>query len=284
MVSLFKGIVLAVALLLPAAGAAAGEGPWTTEHPLVVVHSAQTPPMAYLGFNGEAKRLLVDYWRLWSKVNGVPIKVVLVDWPETLRMVRDGEADLHAGLFYSDERAQTLDFAPPFFNLDAALAVRAGLHIRSMDELGDRTLGVLDKGYSAYYVRSRYPELNRKEYSSAADLVAGAVAGEVDAMIIERITLVHLLGELGKLGEFRMQDVLYSQEVHPAVAKGKKALLELVERGMLAIPAKERERTFRRWTIPTGSATPWLSMLLGMAVAVALGLVVFLLFQRRAQD
>jgi len=283
MVSLFKVIVLAMALLLPAAGAAAGGGPWTTEHPFVVVHSAQTPPMAYLGLNGEAKGLLVDYWQLWSKVNGVPIKIVLVDWPETLRMVRDGEADLHGGLFYTDERAQNLDFGPSFFELDAALAVRTGLNVQSMDELGDRTLGVLDKGYSAYYIRTHYPQLNRKEYSSAADLVAGAVAGEVDAMIIERVTLVHLLGELGKLGEFRMLDVLYAQEVRPAVAKGNTAVLELVEQGMRAIPTKELERVFRRWTIPHESVTPWLSMLLGIALAVALGLVAFLLFQRRAQ-
>ncbi|MEF2232096.1 MAG: transporter substrate-binding domain-containing protein [Pseudodesulfovibrio sp.] len=273
--------VFVVAALLVFAGGAGAAAQWTDEHPLIVVHSAQTPPMSFIGFDGEKKGLIVDYWRLWSRVNRVPVKLVLVDWPESLRMVLAGEADVHGGLFLSGERKRFLDFAPPYFELDAALVVRADLNIRSLAGLGDHAVGVLDHGYSASFVQARFPGLKRREYPTAAALISGAVAGEVDAMILERVTLVHLLGEMGKLGDFRMLDVLYTRSVHPAVAKGNAAVLELVERGMRAIPAKELERAFRRWTIPNGSGPSWLIALLGMGIAIAAGLLGFLLFQGR---
>ena len=274
---------LAAALMLAFAPRAGAVGPWTDDHPLVVAHCTQTPPMAYIGFNGEQKGLIVDYWRLWSRINRIPVKLVLADWPESLRMVREGRADVHGGLFFSEERARFFDFAAPYFELDAALAVRSTLDVQSMAELGDHPVGVLASGYSNSFVRSRHPGLNRREYPTMDALAQGAVSGEVDAMIIERVTLVHLLGEMGRLDEFRMSDVLYTQSVRPAVAKGNAEVLALVEQGMRAIPAKERDRVFRRWTIPARSGPSWLAALLGMGIAVAGGLLACLLFQGRAR-
>ena len=277
----YRNYVYAMALLLAWAAYACASEPWTEEHPLVVVHSTQTPPMAYVGFNGEQKGLIVDYWHLWSRVNHVPIKLILTDWSESLRMVGDGRADVHGGLFFSEERAQFLDFAPPYFELDAALAVRSTLDVHSIAQLGDHVVGVLASGYSNSFVRTNYPGLNRREYSTMAAMSRGAVSGEVDAMIIERITLVHLLGELGKLGEFRMLNVLYTRPVRPAVAKGNTEVLALVEQGMQAIPTKELDRVFRRWTIPVDSGPSWLLALLGMGIVVVAGVLGLVFLQGR---
>ena len=281
MLKVYRICFWVVTLLIACAARAEAAGPWGEDNPLVVVHSTQTPPMAYIGFNGEQKGMIVDYWHLWSRVNHVPVKLVLVDWAESLRMVREGRADVHGGLFFSEDRAQFLDFAPPYFELDAALAVRASLAVHSIAELGDHAVGVLASGYSNSFVRANYPGLNRREYSTMAALAQGAVSGEVDAMIIERVTLVHLLGEMGRLNEFRMPEVLYTQPLRPAVAKGNTEVLALVEQGMRAIPAKDLDRVFRRWTIPVVSGPSWLLGLLGMGVAVAAGILGLVLLQGR---
>ena len=266
---LFRAVLLLLILCSASTPYAYGQ---ESVKPLVVVHSARTPPLSYLGFDGEQKGLVVEYWRMWSRQNHIPIKIVLTDWAETLRMVRDGEADIHGGLYLTAERQKYFDFAPSYFDLNAAVFVRKGLGIDSMDELGSREVGVLDKGYSEYYLEKNYPQVARRVYPNASTMVADAIAGNIDAMLCECPTITYLLGMQGKLHEFDMLEPLYTRATHPAVVKGNKELLALVEKGMATIPEAECERVFSRWTIPQSSSGVWLKVIL-----VGVGLLVFVL-------
>ena len=62
-----------------------------------MVHSNSTPPLSYVGLNGDPEGLVVDYWKAWSSASGNAITFVQAEWPETLEMVRDGRADIHGG-------------------------------------------------------------------------------------------------------------------------------------------------------------------------------------------
>lgn len=249
--------------------------------PLVVVHSSRTPPLAYVGFNGEKKGLVVEYWRMWSRQNGIPIKIVLAEWAETLRMVRDGRADIHGGLYVTSERRQYLDFAPTYFDLNAAVFVKKGLGIDSMDGLGSREIGVLDKGYSEYYLKKHHPRQPRRSYASASAMAEDAIAGNLDAMLSECPTMTYLLGKYGRLQDFDMLKPLYTRPMHPAVVKGNDELLALVEGGMKRIPSKECERVFSRWTIPNSPSSTWLKVILGFIVLLVGGLVFHMFYRPR---
>ena len=267
-------------LILFCAGAAHAQDQGEME-PLVIVHSSRTPPLSYLGVNGESKGLLVEYWRMWSSLNDIPVKIVLTDWAETLRMVRDGEADIHGGLYLNAERQKQFDFASSYFDLSAAVFVRTGAGIGSMKELGDREVGVLKRGYSDYYLEKYYPRLKRKTYPNAASMVADAVAGNLDAMLSECPTITYLLGAQGRLREFDMLEPLYTRSILPAVAKGRTDLLSLVEKGMKRIPDKEWERVFSRWTIPNSSLGAWLKVILASVVILVFGLLLHLIRRPR---
>ena len=247
--------------------------------PLVVVHSSRTPPLSYVGFNGEQKGLVVEYWRMWSRQNHIPIKIVLTDWAETLRMVRDGDADIHGGLYMTAERQQFFDFAPSYFDLNAAVFVRKGLGLDSMDDLGSREVGVLEKGYSEYYLEKNYPQVARRVYPNASTMVADGIAGKIDAMLCECPTITYLLGMQGKLQEFQMLEPLYTRPIQPAVAKGNAELLALVEKGMATIPEAECERVFSRWTIPHSSSGVWLKVIL-VSVILLVFVLSFRIFYR----
>ncbi|WP_419788357.1 transporter substrate-binding domain-containing protein [Pseudodesulfovibrio sp.] len=251
---------------------------WDGNRPLVIVHSRNMPPLSYIGTYGEPKGLIVDYWKLWAKVNGLPIKIVLVDWPETLRMIKDGEADIHGGMFYTKARAQLFSFAPSFVEMDSAVTVRKDSPVKSMDDLKGTAVGVLDRGYAAQYLSDFYPHIVQKPYIGSAQIVRGALHGEIDAFLTERVTQVHLLGEEGKLDDFRMLEVLYTREIQPVVSKGNEKMLEVVKRGMDAIPRHELDRTFRRWTIPSSSIPPWLIVVAAISIIIlAGGVLVFML-------
>jgi len=276
------GSVVIMCLLSVCAGAGLAAAPqWDGVRPLIVVHSRNMPPLSYLSAYAEPKGLIVDYWALWSRTNNVPVKMVLVDWPETLRMIREGEADVHGGMFYTKERAREFDFEEPFIEMDSAVAVRKELPVRSVEDLKDVTLGVLDHGYAAQFLNDAYPGMRQKSYKGTAQLVRAALSGEVDALLTERVTLVHLLGEAGRLDEFRMLDVIYRRGIRPVVAKGNRTMFDVVKKGMEVIPARELERTYARWTLPASRVPSWLVVLGSFALLVLVGGLFFFLFRLR---
>lgn len=249
------------------------------EKPLIVVHSGNTPPLSFVGLNGEMKGMVVEYWQLWSKRNDIPIKIVFADWPETLRMIRDGEADIHGGMYFSEGREKNFDFARAYFKLDAAIFVRKELGIESMDDIGTHPVGVLQKGYSEQFLMREYPELQRKSYASASHMMEAAISGDIDVMLCECATMTYLLGQRGENNNFIMLEPLYSRPVQPVVAKGNTALIDLVEKGMDNIPAKESERVFRRWTIPASTYGTWLLVVL-VSLFVLTASLLLLMFLR----
>jgi len=259
------------ALVLVWGEVASGNTNQWEDRPLIVVHSNNTPPLSFVGLNNEPKGFVVDYWRTWSNKNGIPIKFVQTDWPGTLRMMRDGEADIHGGLYFNEERDEFLDYADSYFDQEAALFVRNSIGIKDISELGDRPVAVLDQGYSEFYLKEKYPELILKPYKTSKHMVAAAIAGEVDALLTESATLVYQFGTNAKINEFSPIGILYERPLRAAVAQGNTDLLRLVEKGMANLSTRDREHVFNRWIVV--EAYPgWLlpTIILGGVVVAAL--------------
>lgn len=246
--------------------------------PLIVVHSNNTPPLSYLGLNHEPKGLVIDFWHAWSEVNGIPIKFVLTDWPGTLKMIREGKADIHGGLYYNDDRADFLDYAPAYFDMDAALFVRKSSLIKSVDDVGSHPVAVLDQGFSEFYLRKNYPEMILKPYKTSKHMAQAAVDGEVDALLTEYTTLIHQLGAQAQTDKFKPIATLYKHSLRPAVRKGNTELLEVVEDGMANMSSDRLEHVFSRWTIAKPGRSGWFvfGVGLGGAAVVIMGLFLFL--------
>jgi ABC-type amino acid transport substrate-binding protein len=252
-----------------------------TGRPLVVVHSNNTPPLSYVGLNREPEGLVVDYWKAWSFASGNAITFVQAEWPETLEMVRDGRADIHGGLYYSEERDRYLDFSEPFFSMDAAIYVRKSLGIHSLMELGYTPVAVLELGYSESYLRKSHPWIRQKAYKSSEQMVEAAFAGEVDVLLTEHTTMVNHLGTRNKLEEFIPIKTLYSRSICGAVAQGNAGILQLVKDGEAKITAKKRERLFSHWVVLSSSTSNWLVAILVVGATVLIGAILFALFHNR---
>lgn len=275
----FCAIVILLALIaVGAQSVLAGDA--TREEPLVVVHSDNTPPLSFVGYNGEPKGLVIDYWRAWSLTTGIPIKIVQVSWPETLEMVRDGRADIHGGLYYSDERGRFLDFSDPFFTLEAAIYVRKSLDIRTMNQLGDLVVAVLNQGYSEYYLKRHHPEVNIRVYDSSNLMAEAAMTGEVHALLTEKTTLVHQLGSQGMLDEFVALDTLYRRDIRGAVAAGNQALLKRIREGEIKLSSRDRDKIFSQWVVLGSSTSGWLVVALVAGFIALAGAALFAIYPR----
>lgn len=79
--------------------------------PVTVVYPEVMPPYTFLDDAGEAQGLAVDMLRLWSQKTGVAIRWVSAPWEEGLQLMREGKVDIHASLYYTEERDAFLDYA-----------------------------------------------------------------------------------------------------------------------------------------------------------------------------
>ncbi len=276
--------ICALAVLPLGLGIAPAEARDWADKPLVVVHSDNTPPLSSMGLNKEPKGLVIDYWRAWSAKNGIPVTFVLTDWPGTLQMIRDGKADVHGGLYFNEERDEFLDFASPFFEMEAALFVRKGLGIQYVAGLGNRPVGVLEKGFSEFYLRKNYPELNLLPFKTSRHMAQAAVGGDVDALLTEYTTLIHQLGAVAKVDDFIPLKTLYAHSLRPAVAAGNEELLNIIEEGEAKLSSRDFERIFSRWTVAKPLFNSWVLPAVGLG-ALFTGVLACLFFnlKRRRQ-
>ena len=86
---------------------------------LVIAISRDTVPFHFIDEKGNPAGIIVNLWRLWSQKTGIAVEFKNASWHDTLAMVRDGQADVHAGMNYNPERDEYLDFTTAWSKSDS---------------------------------------------------------------------------------------------------------------------------------------------------------------------
>ncbi|WP_112479213.1 transporter substrate-binding domain-containing protein [Vibrio variabilis] len=88
---------------------------------LVVTNSKAWKPYSFIDESGQPAGILVDFWKAYGEANGVDIEFQLVDWQESIDRVKHNQADIHAGLLWSESRAKYLAYGRTLFAIDTQL-------------------------------------------------------------------------------------------------------------------------------------------------------------------
>ena len=105
-------ILAAVLSMAAARTAASADG-------LIIVYNAGAAPLEFEDAASRPAGLLPDLWWLWANKTGRQIEFVKADTvDESLQMLKDGQVDLHAGLFRTAARETFLDYSEPLLALD----------------------------------------------------------------------------------------------------------------------------------------------------------------------
>lgn len=222
---------------------------------IVIVHNLDNPPLKYVDEQGRAAGLLIDIWRLWASKIGVDVEFRAAGWDETLRMMREGEADIHAGLFFSEERDGYLDYASsPLFDLKYNLFFHKKIiGLNRIEDLMGLQIGV-PKGSTKQLIAERLPKAALAIFDSFPQLYEAARKDEIKAFISPPLNYHYYLNKRGESSNFRYRpdQVVYSPSYRGAVQEGKSELLTLVNQGLAQITPGEREAIERRWLIDSG--------------------------------
>lgn len=229
-------------------------------------------PLSYLDDENQPQGVLIDYWRLIARQLHRNIEFKLVDWQQSLDMVRDGQADVHGGLFESEARQSYLKFSSDLIPLSTRLFVSAKLNARSFSDLGNVQVGITRGGYEVEYVRKHFPDIHLKKFSNNAELVSAAVNGEVLAFVADYPVGMFYLHRYGSPELFSVVYTLYTKQLKTAVPLSDSTLLGQINTALAGISKDDRENVTQKWMRTETVVPSWL-----ISSLIITALLIFLL-------
>jgi polar amino acid transport system substrate-binding protein len=219
-----------------------------TQQVLTIVGSRNMPPFSMLNQAGEPVGVGVDLWRLWSEKTGKPVRFRLTDISRSLEEMRDGRADLHAGLLLSKQRSAWLEFTRPYLETPAYLyALFKNGEARSLSDFSSSRIGTQGP-VPQHLFKKLFPQATQVVFENIPQMIRAVERNELDAFIADRPSSDFALLQLGMRGDFVTLDKpLFEIALRAAVPKGNLELLEAVNNGLAAISRKEIENILDRW-------------------------------------
>lgn len=241
---------------------------------LVVTNSASWIPYSFISSRQQPNGLLIDLWRLFGEKNNVEIKFELVDWSDSLELVRQGKVDVHGGLTISETRANFLQFSSPIIRVRTLLFCSVQSAVADISEIGNRVVGVVAASYEEEFINTHFPDTVLRAYPNSQQMVSDAVAGNIEAFVADHPTGYYRLIMMDALDRFEEKDTLFVEDISVAVNKGSKALLDSINKGFAKVTAREKAAIRSRWFIPEQPMPKWI--LPTVTASAVLGLLVIL--------
>jgi PAS domain S-box-containing protein len=217
---------------------------------LVVVYRLDSAPLQFRNSQGEADGVFIDLWKIWSKKTGIPIEFLGAYNKEAQMLLKEGKADVLAGLFSNARREQFLDFSDPVLSTSYYLYVRENLKdIETVDDMGNHSVAVTAASYHEDYLRKNFPELPLQLYKGYQEVFSAAAREEMDALVTQPLYLQYIASKLHLHLPYRqVAPALYERAYRAAVRKGRENLLSSINQGLSLISSEERSEISTKWT------------------------------------
>ncbi len=218
---------------------------------LAIAYNPGVAPLKFVDAQGQPAGLLIDTWRLWSEKIGIPIRFVEAkNFDDSLQMVRDGRADLHAGLFRTKAREAFLIYSKPLIQVDYHLFTHPALRpIHKLEDTAGIIIGVQRGGTTEQMVRAVVPPDRVRTFEAFSDLFEAAIGGDIKVFVATPVGLLYFLNTTDhpNIFQYNKNFPLYSQVYHTAVSKDREGLITSINAGLAAISSNDRETLETRW-------------------------------------
>ena len=243
-------VAILYAPLCPAADPKASVNPAVNK--ITIAISTDTVPFHFIDDQGRPAGIIVELWQLWSRKTGIEIGFISAPWSETIAMVIDGHADVHAGLTYNPERDRTLDFGEPLTLSDSFFFFHNHIFgINTVDDLTPYRIGIVKGTHEAAILESVLAGATLVEYDNRETLYDAIQQGDIRVFADVEQMARHFLTQRGIAHEYRynQDSPLDKNGLYPAVADGN-AILTVIQKGFEQIAVQERAAIERQWISP----------------------------------
>ena len=242
--------------------------------PVVLVHSTDYRPLFYVDESGVSQGLLIDYWKLWAKKTGVPVRFEPNMWHDCIERARTDRNVIIPGVFYTPERDAFLDFSQTFMDIKTSLFVRNAIQADSLSDLAGKTVGVTRKDRAESFLAKNYPSLKLRTYDGFKAVVQAADAGEIDIFAMDHPIARYYLKEFNATEAFITFRTLYVGKFCAGVQEGNSELLLLVNNGIEQVHKQEIDNIFGKWLSRSGfirtQTVQWIMVIAGAVVFIVI--------------
>ncbi|MFJ9989449.1 transporter substrate-binding domain-containing protein [Pseudomonas putida] len=286
---------LAMAAYDPAAlQLSAAEQRWIDDNPVVrVVMDEQLLPLSYRDAKAGLQGLSLDILQLIGQRTGLRFEVQDTGTIEQMiGWVRQGRAQVIAGLPYSPQRARELSFSRAYLSASRVLVTREDAPgPASLAGLEGLRLGVILGSAVPDLVTQRYPGIRLQAYGGPLEALHGVSRGQVSAAVLTYDDARTMIARWYP-GRVKIAASVSLPPAHFALAtaRGEQELQSILNKALLSLAPQETDALVRRWRNPLivgdGVWSRYRGKILG-GFAAALGLLllalVWIRYLRRLQ-
>jgi len=238
-------------------GAAQGDISFTQDerdfiknHPEVIVGGEEDwPPFDFVR-DGKYVGVANDYLGLLEKNTGITFQVETGhSWRELLQLMASKQIDLLPMLYWSEQRLTSMHFTKPYLTVRHYVFVAGKAKgIDSMRGLEAKTVAI-PKGYAQIeLLKLEYPKIHVLEVGSPLEAIDAVVTQRADALIENTALVSHLLKEHNIQGiKPAFATDLGVSQLYMAARKDWPLLRDIIQKGLDAITAEEKNRIAHTW-------------------------------------
>src|SRR5918998_3390542 len=203
--SISVALVLAIALVLTGCGGGGGGqgggGGGGGGEQITVASDIAYPPFEFEK-NGEPVGFDIDLMNEIGKRAGFTPEFKNVTFDGIIPGLGNNLYDAGASAFtITEEREQKVDFSDPYFNADQSLMVQSDSPIKSLDDIGDGTVGV-QLGTTGELTAKEFKEQGKitgeiRTFDTFTDAAAALENGQIDAIINDVPTSAYTADQSG---------------------------------------------------------------------------------------
>ncbi len=253
---------------------------YAQEKPLRVVLDHDYPPFTYFDEEGNLSGILVDFWKLWEERTGIAVELIPVEWAKAHEMMHNKEAEVIDTVFYTEERAQYLDYTQATFSITSSLYYAEILGpMNSLENFTPYLIGAKEKDALIDIAKTSNPNLSFRLYKNYADIVEAAKRKEIEAFLMDDPPANYYLVQHGLLHHFRRLPLPTTNAFHLATWKGNTKVLALLNKGLAQFSSQELEGLLSQYLVKVERIPSWLFPLLLLGgTGMAILLSIFFLF------
>ena len=224
---------------------------------LKVVLSADSYPYMFTDTSGQLAGLAVDYWREVARQENIQIEFVAADWPDTIKLLQQGEVQLHGAMARTAERSAM--FVLTDLNIDAFSNIYVMRELDSVSSLTDLqpfVIGVVENTGHLSALKQQLPNGNFLYFPNVTAMYQAALAGQIAAFTaLDRLSTYYpryeelqrkfplyrrlALRRLELAFAVRPENALLAQQLAAATAKLSRTFLDDLERRWLGLPSAQ---------------------------------------------
>ena len=212
------------------------------------------PPYNFYYDDKEPSGFTIDYVKLMGEILNKRIEFVTnITWKDSLEMIKNNELDLIPQIAKNKYREKFINFTDiEHVVFQVALGVRKESNIKSIDDLENKTISVLDKSFLNTILKEKYPKIKLYATATIKEAVEAVSNGKADAVLDNLATIEYYkkAGWLSNLQSIKIIDnknIPSSAILYMGVNKNNDLLKGILEKAENAVPYSELLKLKEKW-------------------------------------